>query len=61
MPIFRFLLGYFPHQTNAPSVLGKKIMATFTEFDITDSTECSSDYVVINTGYNHTTIIEWTY
>jgi len=29
---------------------GKKILARFSEFDITDSTECSSDYVTINTG-----------
>ena len=29
---------------------GKKILATFTEFDVTASTDCRSDYVVVTTG-----------
>merc|ERR1712115_181032 len=29
---------------------GKKILASFSEFDVTASTECESDYVVIRTG-----------
>ena len=29
---------------------GKKILAAFSEFDVTANTNCNSDYVVINTG-----------
>jgi len=29
---------------------GKKIVASFSEFDVTASTDCSSDYVIISTG-----------
>ena len=29
---------------------GKKILAAFSEFDVTANTDCNSDYVVINTG-----------
>ena len=29
---------------------GKKILATFSEFDVTASTDCDSDYVVVTTG-----------
>jgi hypothetical protein len=29
---------------------GKKILATFSEFDVTASTECGSDYVTVTTG-----------
>ncbi|XP_023334329.1 uncharacterized protein LOC111705865 [Eurytemora carolleeae] len=29
---------------------GKKILAKFSEFDITANTDCSSDYIIVNTG-----------
>ena len=32
---------------------GKKILAKFSEFDVTASSDCDSDYVVINTGKEH--------
>ena len=29
---------------------GKKILATFSEFDVTASNNCNSDYVTVTTG-----------
>ena len=37
-----------PHWIQAAP--GKKILAAFSEFDVTANTNCNSDYVVINTG-----------